>query len=559
MLALQNVPAAGAALPGFRLSPLSVRREMAKFNLTLEMAEGGHGMAGTIEYNRDLFNRSTVLRLLAHFERLLEGMAAVPEMAVGELPLLSEREQAQLLEWNDTARTAREVPPDATLHGLFAEQARRSPSALAVVFGREVMTYGELDDRANRVARHLGELGVGPEARVGIAMERSLELVVALLATLKAGAAYVPLDLSYPAERLAAMAEDAFGGLERPVLLVQSAPAALPAALRAQGVQVVSIDDIPEPAGGSRDDDPAGAASPDGLAYVIFTSGTTGRPKGAMNTHRAIGNRLLWMQDSYNLGAGDRILQKTPFSFDVSVWEFFWPLLTGARLVLALPGGHHDPSYLARLIAEEGVTTVHFVPSMLRLFLEEPAVASLASLRRVIASGEALPADLAARFHARMPEKTELHNLYGPTEAAVDVTSWPCGHGDARTSIPIGRPVANTRIHLLDRGCLPVPAGVAGEALYRRRPGRTRVPQPPGADCGAVRPRSLAGHVAGKPPLSDGRPGSPAVRRHPGIPGADRPSGQGPRPPDRAGGGRGGPAAASRPSGGRGRGAHPGW
>ncbi|HEY4595936.1 MAG TPA: amino acid adenylation domain-containing protein, partial [Thermoanaerobaculia bacterium] len=203
--------------------------------------------------------------------------------------------------------------------------------------------------------------------------------------------------------------------------------------------------------------------SPESLAYVIFTSGSTGRPKGVMNSHRGIVNRLLWMQETYGLGPQDRVLQKTPFSFDVSVWEFFWPLLAGARLVIARPGGHQDPAYLARLIAAEGITTVHFVPSMLQAFLEEPAAAGCTCLRRVIASGEALPAELRDRFFQRLPAGVELHNLYGPTEAAVDVTFEPCAPRRAGAGVAIGRPLANTRIHILDREMRPVPVGVAGE------------------------------------------------------------------------------------------------
>jgi len=204
--------------------------------------------------------------------------------------------------------------------------------------------------------------------------------------------------------------------------------------------------------------------TPQDLAYVIFTSGSTGRPKGAMNEHRGIVNRLLWMQEQYALGVDDAVLQKTPFSFDVSVWEFFWPLMTGARLVIARPEGHRDSAYLVRLIGERAITTLHFVPSMLRAFLEEQGLEACRSLKRVICSGEALPHELQERFFARLPG-VELHNLYGPTEAAVDVTYWACRPGDERLTVPIGRPVANTQIYVLDAQMRPVPQGVFGE-LY---------------------------------------------------------------------------------------------
>ncbi|HEX6861288.1 MAG TPA: amino acid adenylation domain-containing protein, partial [Thermoanaerobaculia bacterium] len=327
-----------------------------------------------------------------------------------------------------------------------------TPDAVAVSFEGESLRYRELDARADGLAERLRRLGVRTEDRVGICAERSLELVVGLLGILKAGAAYVPLDPSYPRERLAAMLEDA--GV--PVLL--TVERLLPG-LPAHRARTVLLD------AGAGSDTPAESGDgpgPDNLAYVLFTSGSTGRPKGAMITHRAIVNRLLWMQDRYGLGPDDRVLQKTPFSFDVSVWEFFWPLLTGARLVLARPGGHQDSRYLARTIAEEGITVVHFVPSMLRLFLEEPEAGRAAGLTRVIASGEALPPDLRQLFFERLPE-VGLENLYGPTEAAVDVTFWDCRQGLERPAVPIGRPVANTCIHLLDPAKQPVPLGVAGE------------------------------------------------------------------------------------------------
>jgi amino acid adenylation domain-containing protein/FkbM family methyltransferase len=297
---------------------------------------------------------------------------------------------------------------------------------------------------------------VGPEVRVGICAERSFEMVVGLLAILRAGGAYVPLDPEYPRERLAFMAEDS----AVPVLLTQER---LVADLPPHRARVVVLDAGPEAAGRepAEGGELASGARPDNLAYAIYTSGSTGRPKGAMNSHRAIVNRLLWMQRAYGLGPGDRVLQKTPFSFDVSVWEFFWPLLTGACLVMARPGGHRDGAYLVRRIVEERITTLHFVPSMLQAFLEQPGVEACRSLERVIASGEALPYELERRFFARL--KSPLHNLYGPTEAAVDVTFHPCERAGSRGIVPIGRPIDNLRIHLLDRAMRPVPVGVTGE------------------------------------------------------------------------------------------------
>jgi amino acid adenylation domain-containing protein len=285
-------------------------------------------------------------------------------------------------------------------------------------------------------------------------MERSIEMVVALYGVLKAGGAYVPVDPDYPAERVAFMVHDS--GAE--VMLTQQH---LIERLPEHPTHLVRLDaDWPTIARHSKERF-EGAATPEHLAYVIYTSGSTGKPKGAMNSHRGVCNRLLWMRDTYRLTESDRVLQKTPVSFDVSVWELFGTLLTGARLVIARPEGHKDSAYLADLVARAGITTMHFVPSMLRVFLEEPAVASCRLLRRVICSGEALSFDLQERFFERL--SAELYNLYGPTEAAVDVTSWQCVPHDPRGIVPIGRPVANTRIHILDEGMRLVPVGVAGE------------------------------------------------------------------------------------------------
>ncbi|HEX7022003.1 MAG TPA: amino acid adenylation domain-containing protein, partial [Trueperaceae bacterium] len=352
----------------------------------------------------------------------------------------------------------RDYPLDRPLHAFIEEQVERTPDAVAVVFEDEQLSYRELDARANRLARRLQELGVGPDVVVGVMMERSPLLVVALLAVLKAGGAYLPLDPDYPRERLSFMLEDAGA----PVVLSQ---ASLSGRLAGAAAHILCL------GGGPNEDGPTGDESTErvpgsagDLAYVIYTSGSTGTPKGVMNHHRGIVNRLLWMQDEYGLGQGDVVMQKTPFSFDVSVWEFFWPLLAGARLVLARPGGHRDPGYLTRLVAEAGVTTMHFVPSMLAVFLEEPALQQRCrTLRRVICSGEALTPSLVQRFHEKL--EASLHNLYGPTEAAVDVTHWTCRPGVADEPMPIGRPVANTSIYLLDEAGRPVKAGEQGELV----------------------------------------------------------------------------------------------
>jgi amino acid adenylation domain-containing protein len=351
------------------------------------------------------------------------------------------------------------VPYDlgSCLHRRIEAQADRSPDAVAVVFEGHHLTYRGLEERSNTLAQHLiTDLAVGPEVLVGIYMERSIEMVVGLLGILKAGGAYVPLDPEYPRERLAFMLSDSGA----PVLLTQ---AGLRNELADHAARALCLDgdwhELTKRGSGER---PTCRATAENLAYVIYTSGSTGRPKGVMNTHRGICNHLLWMQDEYRLTPEDTVLQKTPFSFDVSVWEFFWPLMTGARLVLARPGGHRDSAYLARLIADQQVTVMHFVPSMLQLFLEEPGLEmQCQSLRHVICSGESLPFDLQQRFFARV--QAQLHNLYGPTEAAIDVTHWPCQRQSSENVVPIGRPVANTQIYILDAQNAPLAPGSEGE------------------------------------------------------------------------------------------------
>lgn len=443
-------------LPDVDAERIFVDRGGSQAELGFYFQWAGDGADIQVDYSTELFDRAHVRRLMEHFRTLLESVVADPERPISELEILTEGERASLAAWNDT--TVAYAPP-GTLHGLFEAQVRETPDGIAVASpeagAAPELTYAELDDRASALAALLQERGVGRDVPVAVVMERSAELVVSLLAVLKAGGAYVPVDPGYPVERKRFMLEDSAA----PVLLTQAhlvddTPAV-------EGATVLVVDDLwPElTAGGT----PAPEADPESLAYVIYTSGSTGKPKGAMIEHRSIVNRLLWMQEEYGLVPRDVVLQKTPYSFDVSVWEFFWPLSVGARLVMARPEGHMDPAYLVESVVEHGVTTMHFVPSMLEAFLEEPDVGRCGSvLRRVICSGEALTAALRDRFFERV-EGPELHNLYGPTEAAVDVTYWSCEEDPDRTPVPIGRPVANTQTHVLDRHMKPVPVGMAGE------------------------------------------------------------------------------------------------
>jgi amino acid adenylation domain-containing protein len=501
MLAFRDREAGSPGLAGVRAELLPTLLPRAKFDLLLSLASGAQGLAGDLEYSAELFDAATAERLAAHFTRLLEAAVRDPRQRLSQLPLLSPAESHQLLrEWNDAA--AAYAGAGRCLQQLVAEQAARRPDAVAVAAPEGLLTYDGLAAAAGRLARQLRGLGVGADQAVAVCAERSLEMVVGLLAVLAAGGAYVPLDPDFPGERLAFMLADCGAT----VLLAQRRllprlPAPLPAA-----IATVALDGI---AGAAADpgspgtglDAAAGFAAgplPESLAYVIYTSGSTGRPKGAMNGHRAVVNRLLWAQQAYGLAAADRVLQKTPISFDVSAWELFWPLVAGATLVLARPGGHQDPAYLARLIGEQGITTLHFVPSMLQEFLGAPDADArlLGSVRRVFASGEALPGELARRCHERFGPAAALYNLYGPTEAAVEVTAWRSEPGARRAAVPIGRPVGNARIHLLDAAFRPVPIGGPGELYiggmppargYLGRPDLTAerfVPDPFGGDWG---------------------------------------------------------------------------
>ncbi|HET7232689.1 MAG TPA: amino acid adenylation domain-containing protein, partial [Longimicrobium sp.] len=357
MFTLQNAGGGGGALAGLEVSSVGAAVEIARFDLSLTLAATPQGLLGALNYSTDLFERDTIVRMLGHLARVLEQVAADADVRLSRLELLGRAERALVLEaWNATAA---EVPADRCIHELFEVQAARTPGAVAVRFEEESLTYAELNARANRLAHHLAPLGVGPEVRVGVLMERGLEMVVSLLAVLKAGGAYVPLDPGLPAERLAYMLDDS--GV--PLVLVQ---AALRDAVPARdGIDVLAVDALAERLAAELAENPAGGAGPDSLAYVIYTSGSTGRPKGVMNPHRGVVNRLVWMQAHFGIDADDVVLQKTPFSFDVSVWEFFWPLQQGARLVMARPDGHRDPTYLRDVVEREGVTTLHFVPSML--------------------------------------------------------------------------------------------------------------------------------------------------------------------------------------------------
>ncbi|MDP9521553.1 amino acid adenylation domain-containing protein [Pseudomonas putida] len=466
----------GRQLSGLTVETLDWERRTAQFDLTLETVEHAAGIAVTLTYATALFDEATIAQLAGHWQGLLAAIVAQPQQRIAELPLLNATQQQQVLhDWN---RTQADYPVEQCLQQLIEAQVAATPDAPALVFADQALSYGQLNRRANQLAHKLREQGVGPDVLVGIAAERGVDMVIGLLGILKAGGAYVPLDPEYPAERLAYMMQDSGIGL----LLTQAhLLAQLPVP---EGVQPLLLEPLP----GYSEADLVHDTCPDNLAYVIYTSGSTGRPKGAGNSHRALVNRLCWMQKAYGLDAGDTVLQKTPFSFDVSVWEFFWPLLVGARLAVAQPGEHRDPQRLVELIRQHAVTTLHFVPSMLQAFMGSAEVERCSGLKRVVCSGEALPAELAQQTLARLPG-AQLYNLYGPTEAAIDVTHWTCRPG-SDSGVPIGRPIDNLKTHILGAGLQSVAPRAAGELYlggvglargYHRRPALTAerfVPDP---------------------------------------------------------------------------------
>jgi len=463
LFALQNNDMATPDLPGLAVSTIPPEERHAKFDLALNLQHQGEALLAEWEYDADLFDASTIEQMAASYRVLLEAILRVPTQLCSRLPLLDAKARADVLALgNDTDRAYDERD---CLHTLIERQAERAPDAVAVRHGGDTLSYVQLDREAEQLACRLRALGVKPDAPVAIAMDRSPRLVIGLLAILKAGGAYVPLDTSYPEARLAAMLVDSDPVA---VLTMGEAGRHLRAALDACGgamrAHVLDLDDD------ATCRSPA-AASPDGtrpeissraVAYIIYTSGSTGRPKGVMNEHRAIVNRLRWMQESYPIGAGDTFLQTAAIGFGASVVEIFWPLIAGAQLVLTEGDGHKDPAYLADVIQREGVTLLHFVPSMLQAFLDHPRARDCRSLARVFCGGEPMSGHLARRCRDLLPG-TRLYHLYGSSETAVLSTAWDCSRGTVPDNVPIGLPGANTRLYILDAHGEPVPLGVRGE------------------------------------------------------------------------------------------------
>lgn len=448
------LPPSGATLNvgGLQVEQYYVEQYASQSDLEMVFEEGDGTLEGMLRYNSDLYEAETARRMVGHFLLLLEAVAENADRSVSDLPCLTLAERRLVLdEWN---RTDVAFPRDLCLHQVFEQQAERTPGAIALTSDEGALSYAELEAASNRLAHRLRRLGVGPGAFVSLYLERSPSMIVAILGVLKAGAAYVPLEPTTPADRVSLVLADTAA----PVLLTQHS---LAPRLPESGATVLCLDDPAEPLDGD-DARPAdtGVCSSD-LAYVIYTSGSTGRPKGVMVEHRAIVNTLMWRDRDLTLFADDRVLYNMSYTFDPSICIIFPTLAVGARMVLAAPGEEYDPHRLLERVVREGVTILEAPTTILRLMLDDPLLDTCRTLRWVCCGGEPMPMDLPPRLLDRLD--VTLYNLYGPTEASVDATWWACRRDERRPTIPIGRPVANGRAYVLDAALRPVPPGVPGE------------------------------------------------------------------------------------------------
>ena len=438
-------------LAGVAVEAYNPSRGVTQWELNLSVIDFPDGMVCNLEYATDLFHPRTIERMAGHLTRLVHEIVNEPDKQIARLDMLAEAERREILvDWN---RTEQDLGPLQLMHALFEAQAAKTPLARALLLDgpeEENLTYADLDALANRLAHRLIELGAGPESRIGLCLERGFDLIAAMLAALKIGGAYVPLDPDYPAERLAFMARDA----SMSVLIAEPTHAAL---FQDQNIAIL------DPTAVESEQRFSGAAvEPSQTAYVIYTSGSTGAPKGVAVPHRAIANRVLWMNDVFPLNPEDKVLQKTAAGFDASGWEIFAPLFAGAAVALARPGGQRDPAYLIDAVRRLQVTRLQVVPTLLKVLIDEPTFGEMTCLTHIFSGGEALPRELKARVRALLD--VPLINLYGPTEAAIDATYHPHGHEPERDgNVPIGNPIANANIYLLDRAGEPVPIGVPGE------------------------------------------------------------------------------------------------
>jgi amino acid adenylation domain-containing protein/non-ribosomal peptide synthase protein (TIGR01720 family) len=486
----ENYPIDSSLLKGHERLEITNLRSIEQTNYPLTVAAvPGAELSLHIGYETSRFDAGTVQRMLRHLETLLEGMIANQQEALSELSLVTATERHQLIfEWNETEAN---FPGNPCLHELFELQAAANTDALALIFEGERLSYRELNRRANQLAHYLRKVGVSRGTHVGICLERGVELIVGLLGILKAGGAYVPLDSEYPKERLAFMLDDS----EVQVVLTK---VQLLESLPEHKAIVVSLDAEREAIAeqsAQRLDSLSGAED---LAYIIYTSGSTGKPKGVMVSHRSVSNHMQWIAREFPLDERDRMLQKYSTSFDASASEIFYPLIAGAGLVIARPGGQYDISYLIGLMRDEQVTAIDLVPTMLKALIEDERIEGCQSLRLIMSGGEALSARLKERVYERLGAGgVGLANMYGPTEATITATCYRCEPAKEEQSVPVGRPVANTRVYVLDDHLEPVPVGVLGEIYiggdglawgYLNQPQLTAekfIPDPFSTDAGA--------------------------------------------------------------------------
>jgi amino acid adenylation domain-containing protein len=486
MFVMQSTPADEPfVLAGLDADEVIVHSGTAKLDLTCSLRASARGLAGELEYSAGVLDAASAARFADAYANLLADLARRPSARLGELALISPREAAERVA--ATVARCERYPDDEPLHVHVERQVRRTPGALAIEAGGETISYAALNARANALARRLRDEGAGPERTIGVCVDRSIELVVALLAILKAGAAFVPLDASFPAERIARIAQDA-----RPLLLVtQARHRPLLAEL---STPLLFVDDAAQPTESAVDPDGATLADPGvavsaaNAAYVYYTSGSTGLPKGVVIEHRCAMNRLEWLRRRYPLAPGERVLHKTPLIFDVAIWEIFVPLMAGATILMADPGAESDAAHIAKLLGREHTVLAHFVPSMLDAYLSVAPPAAYPGLRWVNLSGEGVSKRLLERFDRHFT--AEFHNCYGQTETS-EVAAWEGRAAQAGASVPMGRQIGIFRLHVLDDAVGPVPPGVPGELCvagigglargYHAQPGLTAerfVPNP---------------------------------------------------------------------------------
>lgn len=444
-------------LPGIQSRYLPTDTSSSKFDLSLTLKDNIEGLSCHFEYDTDLYQHETIARIAKHFSRLIQLLVDEPEQALGKHRLLDEDEQDEQLSlqvgFNATATQFTQLN---SIQHAFEQQVEQTPDAIAVSDENNALSYRLLNNKANQLANALIAKGARSGHVIAVCLERSCNMSVALLAVLKAGAAYTPLLPNLPKKRIDYIIEDTATTL----LISDNTTQSL---FDSSALTIINVDDEARYKQNSKEN-PTEAIDPEALFNVIYTSGSTGEPKGVMVPHRGIINRLQWMQSAYTIDSNDKVLQKTPYNFDVSVWELFWPLMTGAQIVYAKTDGHKDPTYILKSIRDNGITTCHFVPSMLEIFLAAENLDTASTLKQVFASGEALTLKQVELFKQHL-SNAKLHNLYGPTEASIDVSYFDCSQDINSSSVPIGKPIANTELYILDKEANLLPKGAIGE-LY---------------------------------------------------------------------------------------------